>query len=342
MCIALRTVGSRHNARTRRERTLFAIICAAYLVTACRDARADNPPPPPIPPDCAIPLGGQLIEIDGLNDRNLICPVRDESSNGEPDCRTSDLQLERMPTASMGEAVVGSRLPDGILEAMFFDPEEYQLCSGIFKDGNGADGANQFQDAISKIQPASLSAIRSRWPYYSNSSLDQTQRAMATVFLALSSWNYCHYKASFDGQGVHARFLPSKGTITLFGSACEAAVLYGTSLKKLNVGHRYYLIAGHELGHAIAHAAGDDSSGDHEGRATTYGIYVAECFSRSFQRQLARLASPEESPLVRPYRECQIQAWKDLERHLSEIRKGLTPADSNSAKSTRDAMDCRE
>lgn len=252
---------------------------------------------------------------DPLDDMLLACGYRDE---GDVTKCAANLPLapERRPGA--GQLSEATRTPEGDFEGLFFDRDNYARCGDIFD--------RKFLDDIADIAPMPELAIRERWHY--EGATDPIQQRMATVFSAISTWTYCHRVYAVSQGRVQGEYQPTYKSITLYATSCEAEKIYNNDLRAYNATYRYYLVAAHELGHAIDDATGrlrTRSGEDAERIATLYGSSISQCAGRQYQAIVRANEDYPEMPRSEAIRikKCTLKMWEKLDHAFGQLRQEL-------------------
>lgn len=236
-------------------------------------------------------------------------------------------------------------LPDALFKGMFWDADDYALCSDIFSEP-------WFKQAISGVHPMGMKSALERMSKGEMSKViapDSTQLRMASVLNRLRfRWNWTTEHAQFAGHEVYGCCEPDgadgTATIYLYGGICDAKTIYDVSLRKLGPGLRFSLIAGHELGHIIDFESGQAyrEPGGREMRATVYGSFFARCEARMFVRFFEReIADHESQPdQYSELRFCYLRRWQDFERSMAKQHAEWATTPGKAPEFTQFALAC--
>lgn len=274
---------------------------------------------------------------DFLDDQLAICPSRDDESR--PGSCPSGLRVVEEGRPGSGQLGDVNKIPNFEIEDLFLDAGYYAACRDIFAEPG-------FSAPVSRIPAASAEVLRSQphWERYPLESLEPLQRSMATVLASITNWSYCHRVYEEGPFVIHAEFRKATGSILLYQTACQTTRLYNEEIADLGAGHRFHLVAGHEVGHAIDSATGDSDRDQDptraEIRATIYGTYIARCLSRQFQALVRTNIADAETELQTRQAECLIQRWEAVDRRLAEIGSRGPAIDADSLASIQGSLGC--
>lgn len=295
------------------SRLRIALLLAALLSLVPGQARAQASG---FSAECRSLLGPDTAVADFLDDPLAICPHRDGASR-EVAC-PSGLKVAEELAPGFGQMADVNKIPNFEIEDIFLDARSYDACEDIFQEEG-------FRAPLKRIPPATSEVLRSKkhWSSYDTTALDPVQLSMARVLASIENWSYCHRIYEEGPFVVHAEYRRKTGTILLYRTSCLTKRIYGEEIGDLGAGHRFHLVAGHEVGHAIDAATGDaDTDSDParaEIRATIYGTYIARCLSRQFQGIVRENLRNAQSPLQTRQGECLIERWQAVDARLKEI-----------------------
>jgi hypothetical protein len=208
-----------------------------------------------------------------------------------------------------------NRLPDSLYVDMLSDDSYYGTCQGLFEDAT-------LQKRLALIP---TEEVDRRLAAFGHRPDTEPRRRMLAAVLGVS-WGYCHRVNESPQSVIHAKFLRETTSIVLYSTSCDAKSIYRQRITSLDLGHRFFLVTAHELGHAIDLATdrlppNRDTAA--ENRATWYGTFIAQCASKLWQGILVDNSTLDRTDSQRALRSRVLSEWKAHDKDIEALRQEL-------------------
>jgi hypothetical protein len=293
----------------------------AFCALTCACTVIDKPSSGPVVgDDCdaivahAIPAWHEDACIFNVTGRgtDLTCPVI-ATQSVPSNC--SETRVRILPAAR-------SRYHDPLFfEELFLRSDSgYSQCRELLK-------GSLFAQAMKRVAAREADVVKS-WPFAPRP-LDDVQLGMASIFQHIRRWRMCPSALETDDGSsyIHGLFDPVGWEVSIFKTSCDAISVYDSELDGFITVYRFLLVLGHETGHAIDALDGDLNDREHcqsrENRATVYGTYLAQCWTRfaiETVRSRMKIYPVPGDPVVG---RCQEAILSNTDYGLARIRNQL-------------------
>ena len=285
-----------------------AVLCAVILLAAHTTA-------------CAKPDPGSSMRrfVNPLQQAALACPSEDDNSifTENPDlCSGQGMRPGPSRRPGFNEMPGVNRLPDSHFVDMTMDDSQFATCRDIFADPRLTVSLESIPSEFAAQVPSRIT--------------NEQRRRLVAAVSGVKSWRYCHRVNKTPTGTVHATFSAPDRSVVLYSTSCDATSVYRQRLTSLDLGHRFFMVSAHELGHSIDAVLGrlpntSDSAAlaAAESRATWYGTFFAQCSSRLWQKILADNSDMDTTDRQRRGRARILRQWRSHETAIAHLRNEL-------------------
>lgn len=250
--------------------------------------------------------------VNLLEQAAIACPSDLDTNIDDPVACSPQWRPGPARRPGSGELAGINRLPDSLFVDMLENDNYYRVCRDLFESPALLAKLSSLPSSVVASIPAAISP-------------EARGKVLAAV-KHVKSWHYCHRVNETADSTIHALYSAQNDSVTLYSTSCEANSVYRQGLRSLDKGHRFFMIAAHELGHGIDAATGQlpvVSDQAAEDRATWYGTFFAQCSSRLWQQILKDNSNVDRTDSQREQRSQFIDQWRAHETRISTLRDEL-------------------